>query len=184
VSNYVLGDGRQATIRPIRASDELPLRTAYANLSPESKYRRFLAAKPRLTSADTRYLVRGVDGYDHVALVATLADDSDCIIGVARFVRQDDDPSLGELAIVVADSYQRQGLGSELMRRLAGRADAVGVTRLRGTTLAENRAAHRLLRRTATGAVRERARGYIHEIEIEISPLAGDGGESRVELAA
>jgi RimJ/RimL family protein N-acetyltransferase len=180
VDTYRLRNGTDVRIRPIRRDDAQRLQIAYASLSEESKYRRFLAAKPHLTSADTEYLVN-VDGVDHVALVATAADDPETILGVARFVRQQDDPELGELAIVVCDELQRQGLGSELLRRLSARAIAVGLRRIRGTMLAENRAAHRLVRGAAGpgGAIRERPRGYLHEIEVDLSPI-----DDELDLAA
>jgi acetyltransferase len=169
MDTFRLRSGKWVRIRPIRPDDGPALQVAYSSLSQESKYRRFLAAKPHLTSADTRYLV-DVDGHDHVALVATPADDPDRILGVARFVRHEEDPELAELAIVVADELQQEGLGSGLMARLARSAEAVGVRRFRGTMLAENRAAHRLVRRAAGGEIRERPRGYTHGIEVELAP--------------
>ena len=150
MDTFRLRSGKWVRIRPIRPDDGPALQVAYSSLSQESKYRRFLAAKPHLTSADTRYLV-DVDGYDHVALVATPADDPDRILGVARFVRHEEDPELAELAIVVADELQQEGLGSGLMARLARSAEAVGVRRFRGTILAENRAAHRVVDAHAVG---------------------------------
>jgi acetyltransferase len=110
-----------------------------------------------------------VDGRDHVALVATPTDDPTRFIGVGRYVRHNEDSELAELAIVVADQFQEEGLGSELVARLASIATDNDVRRFRGTMLAENRAAHRLVRRAAGGATRERPKGYIHEIEIELA---------------
>jgi RimJ/RimL family protein N-acetyltransferase len=181
VNTFRLPSGTEVTIRPIRPDDGTRLRAAFDALSAQSKYRRFLAAKPHLTSADTAYLVN-VDGVDHVALVAIAAEDPESILGVARFVRWQDDPELGELGIVVGDELQGQGLGSELLRRLSRRASAVGVRRLRGTMLAENTAAHRLVRGAAGagGAIRERPGGYLHEIEVELPRI----DDSELELAA
>ena len=71
-------------VRPIRADDSERLSATHARLSPESRYRRFLATKPELTVADVRYLV-DVDGIDHIALVATRqSPDGEQIVGVAR----------------------------------------------------------------------------------------------------
>lgn len=60
-------------IRPIRADDSERLQLSHERLSSESRYRRFMSSKPHLTAADTRYLV-DVDGCDHFALVATVAE--------------------------------------------------------------------------------------------------------------
>ena len=47
-----LRSGREVAIRPIRADDVGRLEAAHARLSPDSRYGRFLAAKPRLTSEE------------------------------------------------------------------------------------------------------------------------------------
>src|SRR5512135_2417854 len=124
-----LTSGTDVVIRSIRADDGPSLQAAYTRLSPLSKYRRFLAPKPRLTEAETRYLVR-TDGYDHVALVATLPDHPNWIVAVARYVRLPEDPQLAEVAIVVGDEMQNDGLGTTMLSRLALAAAERGITRL------------------------------------------------------
>jgi len=120
------------TIRPIQADDTERLQLSHDRLSPESRYRRFMSAKPHLTAADARYLV-DIDGCHHYALVATVAEpEGEAIIAVARFVRQPDDPRTAEFAIVVGDHWQRQGLGGELLGRLADAAVTRGVERFPG----------------------------------------------------
>lgn len=162
-----LASGREVTIRSIRPDDGPRLRAAYDNLSPRAKYNRFLAAKPHLTSADVRFLVT-VDGHDHVALVAVPIGDPDRIVGVGRFVRLQEYPEMGELAVVVGDAFAHDGLGSELVARLASVAAELGIRYFKGTMLPQNVAAKRLVRRAAAGAVRERPRGSLHEIEVEL----------------
>ena len=83
---HTLPDGTQILIRPIEATDKLRLSVALSRLSRETIRARFLAAKPRLTSAELRYLTE-IDGHDHIALVATLASDPESIVAVARCVR-------------------------------------------------------------------------------------------------
>ncbi len=154
-------------IRPIRADDGARLQASHARLSPESRYRRFLGAKPTLSESDARYLVE-VDGRDHVAFVATAAvgDAEGEIVAVARCVRLPDAPDTAEFAIVVGDAHQRQGLATELLARLAAAASEQGVTRFRATTLADNLAIQRLLERLAVGDVRTARRGTVTEMEI------------------
>jgi GNAT superfamily N-acetyltransferase len=168
-----LNDGRRVAIRPIGPDDHERLRASHARLSPESRYRRFLATKPELTSADARYLVE-IDGTDHLALVATLPDEpNEPIVAVARYIRLPDDPAAAEYAIVVADDYQRQGLGGELMARLAHAAVARGIQRFRATMLADNIAIHRLTANLAAGPLKSRQLGSLSEVEIELT-LAQD----------
>ena len=77
-------------------------------------------------------------------MLAVLADDPDAIVGVGRFVRLSDLPDTAEVAIVVGDEHQGQGLGRELGRRLADEARARSVRRFTATLLGDNVAAHRL----------------------------------------
>lgn len=174
MESYALPDGRPVTIRPIRPDDHDRLRASHARLSPESRYRRFLAAKPELSSADARYLVE-IDGADHFALVATVPDQADePIVAVARWIRLPDDPAAAEFAIVVGDDYQRQGLAGELMTQLAHAAVGRGIERFRATMLADNVAIHRVTAKLATGPVRRRQLGSLAEVEIELAPGPGE----------
>jgi acetyltransferase len=162
-------------IRPIRPDDGERLSASHARLSPESRYRRFLATKPELTAADVRYLV-DVDGVDHIALVATRpSPDGDEIVGVARCIRMPDRPDTGEFAIVVADELHRQGVGRRLLASLAELAVTQGVTRFRAMMLSENVAIRRLLTSLAVGPVSHRHHGETIEMEIGLpsaEPLA------------
>ena len=164
----ILNSGRTVLIRPISPADGRGLRAAYERLSAESKYRRFLAAKPHLSTAETRYLVQ-IDGRDHVALVATPVDAPDDILAVARFVRLDEDPTQAEFAVVVGDPFQQEGLGSALMERLRVAAAARGITSFKATMLAENVPAHHLVRGFAATPSAERHLGSVDEIEVDLS---------------
>ncbi len=163
-----LPSDREVIVRPIRASDGPELNAAYDRLSPQSKYRRFLAAKPHLSDSDTRYLVQ-VDGEDHFALVATPVEDRTRILGVARFVRLPKTRDRAEFAIVVGDDVQREGLSGKLMERLAQAATDRGVTHFTATMLAENGPAHRMARRIPGRVVSQRHEGTVDELEIELA---------------
>ena len=79
-------------IRPIEPGDKELLVNGLRQLSEESIRKRFLAAKPRFTQAELRYLTE-VDGVNHIALVAVLEDDPDQLVAVARCVRLPDRPA-------------------------------------------------------------------------------------------
>jgi len=173
-------------IRPIGPDDSERLRESHERLSPETRYRRFLAVKPHLTSADVRYFV-DIDGHDHVALVATLPDcDEEPIVGVARFIRIPEEPEVAEVAIVVADALQGRGVGTELIARLAEEAVGRGVRRFRATMLADNLPVHRLFESLAAGPVDRRRVGEISEMEfpLPVGDRAPATAEGPAALAA
>ena len=143
---YRLADGTQVLLRPIRADDKHWLDEAFHRLSPESARLRFLGPKPRLTTRELRYLTE-IDGTDHVALLAVLAHRPNFILGVGRFVRDRKDPASAEVAIVIGDPWQDQGLGRHLGLALAELAREQGIRHFTAEMLPENVAAHRLFER-------------------------------------
>ena len=50
-------------------------------------------------------------------------------MGIARYVRDRDDPQTAEIAVTVVDDWQGRGLGTELLTQLSGRARREGVLR-------------------------------------------------------
>ena len=127
-------------LRPIAPADKALLQAGVAALSPQSAYGRFLTGKSSLTDAELRYLTE-IDGVDHIALVVLHRDGG--LVAVGRIVRDRSRPDIAELAIVVADAWQRRGIGRLLTRELTLRS---GVERVSGTMLATNRAALALMR--------------------------------------
>ena len=74
-----------------------------------------------------------------MALAATtMLGGAETLIGVARYVRDKDNPA-AEFAIVIADSWQGRGIGSRLLAKLANVARHRGLKRLYGEILATNR---------------------------------------------
>jgi hypothetical protein len=128
-------------MRPIASADKALLQDGVGRLSPESAYGRFLTGKTRLTDRELAYLTE-VDHVDHIALVVLDVRDGD-LVAVGRIVRDPERRDTAELAVVVADCRQRQGIGRELRDRLVATMD---VERVSGTMLATNRAALALMR--------------------------------------
>jgi acetyltransferase len=162
-----LPSGAEVAIRPIRPEDGPRLSAAYDRLSPEARYRRFLGPKPHLNASEVAYLVN-VDGDNHIALVATLADRPDAIIGVARCVRLREDPGTAEFAVVIGDPWQGEGLASAMLERLVRSASEQGIDRLQAIMLADNEPAHRLVRHLAQPHS-VRRRGAVDEIEVDLA---------------
>ena len=153
-----LDNGTRVTIRPIRPDDKELLARGHGRLSADTVYRRFLGPKPVLSGSELRYLTE-VDGRDHVALVAeSPTQPVRRFVGVARFVRLQDEPDAAEAAIVVADDWQGRGVGSLLARELARRARGLGIRRFTATIASDNRPAQRLMEK-ATGHLDRRHDG-------------------------
>jgi ribosomal protein S18 acetylase RimI-like enzyme len=160
-----LADGARLRVRPIDPADRGALADAFERLSHQSRHHRFLGPKPRLTTRELDYLT-DIDHVTHVALVA-IDETTGQIVGVGRYATGHDGGTVADLALAVADAWQRRGIGHALAVRLVARARANGMTALRGTTLAGNRSARALLERLGFRVCT--VSGGVLEVELAIS---------------
>jgi len=92
-----LRDGSTVLIRQVRGTDAPLLADGFARLSARSRQLRFLGPKKMLSAAELRYLTH-VDHHDHEAIGAlSLAEGRG--VGVARYIRDADDPGGAEIAV-------------------------------------------------------------------------------------
>jgi GNAT superfamily N-acetyltransferase len=161
----VLNDGRSVEVRPLAEDDGERLRRLFFRLSPLSVYRRFLSPLARPTEEGLRRLL-DVDHCDREALAALSGDE---IVAVARYARRTES-EVAEVAIVVADDWQRDGLARMLLERLARIAQRRGIGRFQATVLGENTGALRMVRRVFP-ASHARWDSGLAEFEIPLSPL-------------
>jgi GNAT superfamily N-acetyltransferase len=141
------GPGTAAAIRPVRPADEAVLRDFFAALSVESRYLRFFA--PVTPSCGLLDLMAGKPA--HVDAIVAVADG--VIVGHAMAADRPapgdpgnpgtpggpGEPRATDVGVVVADAWQRRGVGATLMRALIDRAQARGVTALAMDVLPGNR---------------------------------------------
>jgi RimJ/RimL family protein N-acetyltransferase len=132
----VLRDGSAVLIRQVRSTDAPLLADGFARLSPQSRRMRFLGAKTTLSAAELRYFTE-VDHHDHEAIGALSAADGRGV-GIARYVRDADDPQAAEIAVTVVDDWQGRGLATELLSRLSDRARQADIHRFTALVAAEN----------------------------------------------
>lgn len=135
---HTLHDGGRILVRPVVPADREQLARGYAALSPSSRRGRFGAAPDRLP-ADWLDRLVDLDDDDRYAVGAMAVDEPGRPgLGIARYARRHDDPTVAEAAVVVLDSQQGRGIGSVLLEHLVAAARAHGVAALTGTVLWEN----------------------------------------------
>jgi acetyltransferase len=144
VSTLTLPAGESLTLRPIRPEDAA-METAFVDgLSNDSRRMRFQGAVRHLTPGALARFTQ-IDYENEMALVAIdTTGGQEREVGVARYVRLPDGRSC-EFAIVVADDWQRRGLGRRMMSRLIEIARARGFATMTGVILAENGAMLRMV---------------------------------------
>ena len=134
-----LRDGREVTLRAIRATDGPEIVQAFERLTADSRYARFMQHKRQL---DAAALARGVNprpGREFVFVATTPAPDGFDIVGAAQYVRaEDDDRTTCEFAITVAEDWRGSGLAARLLASLVRRAGRDGYARMEGSVIAGN----------------------------------------------
>jgi RimJ/RimL family protein N-acetyltransferase len=133
-----LRDGRQTEIRALRPTDEAGMLDAINHTNAESLRRRFFVTKRAFSDKEKAFFMNA-DFVKHVALVAEIEKEARrTIIGGGRYIATE--PGKAEIAFVVIDDYQGQGLGTLLMRHLATIASSAGLKELIAEVLPENAA--------------------------------------------
>ncbi|MBI4751781.1 MAG: GNAT family N-acetyltransferase [Acidobacteria bacterium] len=139
-AEHILADGTGIELRHIRPEDAHELRRGFEALSPESRFRRFLTPLQSLSDEMLHYLTE-VDGYNHVAIIAVTGSDdlkTERGIGISRFVRLEQEPTVAEVAVTVLDGMQHRGLGRLLLETLAKAAKERGIEHFRAEVLTSN----------------------------------------------
>jgi RimJ/RimL family protein N-acetyltransferase len=141
-----LRNGRRIEIRALRPDDRDRLIEAVGHASAQSLYRRFFGAKRYFTEKEIQFFVN-VDFIDHVALVAVAEEDGNAaVIGGGRYVVTA--PGIAEVAFMVIDRYQGQGVGAALMRHLTLIAREAGLRELTAEVLTSNSAMLKVFERS------------------------------------
>jgi len=170
VQRIVTRDNQQLFVRRIDPQDKEALNEAFQHLSPESRYKRFLAPIKQLTSDQLAYFT-DLDHRDHEALVAVTP--SGKIVGVARYIRLGKGSTSAEVAVTVVDEWQQRGVGYALVRELARRARNAGIETFTGICLADNRKMIQLLRELGPAVKSQYEEGGVVELEVELATDAG-----------
>ena len=138
IDRLVLRDGRWATVRPVLPQDAPLLQSFVEGLSERSRYQRFHYGLRHLPVRVLREFTE-LDFREHLGLIAEVfsVDGEQTVIADARLVRSAAGGE-AELAIAVADDWQRQGLGARLLRRLLAAARCAGARRVIAEVLVDN----------------------------------------------
>ncbi len=140
--------GRRVTIRPSLPQDIELQRAFFRSLSAKARYGRFMTPLTELPEAWAERIAR-IDYVTHLALLAEVfADGGETIVAEACYVVAQADAACCEMAVTVADAWQRSGIARALLGRLERQAAASGIRRMVADTLVTNRAMIGLALRT------------------------------------
>jgi RimJ/RimL family protein N-acetyltransferase len=156
----VLRNGNRVEIRALRPDDSADLLAAVDRSSPQSLYRRFFAVKRGFTAQEEAFFLK-VDFANHVALVARAEEEGrSVIIGGGRYIVLE--PGTAELAFVVIDRYQGQGVGGALMKHLIEIVRKAGLKELVAEVLPDNVSMLKVFEKSGLRVNTKRESGVVH----------------------
>ncbi|TDP61486.1 bifunctional acetate--CoA ligase family protein/GNAT family N-acetyltransferase [Roseateles toxinivorans] len=152
--NWPLPGGGEYAVRPIHPDDAQMLQDLVQQLSPESRYFRFVSSMVELPpSMLARFTL--IDYDREMALVAVAKErvagadgeisETERIVGVSRYITNPDQSSC-EFSLLVADDFKGRGLGSRLMESIMDVAREKGLAEIEGLVLANNPGMLKLMR--------------------------------------
>ncbi|MBS7657950.1 MAG: bifunctional acetate--CoA ligase family protein/GNAT family N-acetyltransferase [Candidatus Bathyarchaeia archaeon] len=146
VTPWKLKNGTEVILRPIRPEDEKLELEFIKSLSRETCRFRFFRVLKDVSHLD---LVKfcNIDYDREIAIIAELNDKGrKREIGAARLIVEPNGKK-GEVAIVVADEFQKKGLGTKLMDVIIGIAEEKNLETIYGIIMPENEAIIQLCRK-------------------------------------
>jgi acetyltransferase len=151
ISTARLADRTPVVIRPIRPEDEPLIVIFHESLSEESVYHRYFSAL-KLSQRVAHERLTRICFNDYDREIALVAENTDAktgqkqILGVGRLSRLHGLDE-AEFALLVSDRFQKQGLGTELLKRLVQIGRAEKLARINAVILSDNHAMQHVSRK-------------------------------------
>lgn len=137
METWTLEDGKTVTFRHIAPADAIREQALVRKLSSDARYFRFHGTIKELNKKDLEKFTNPDPLNEEALIILYKGEINEEEIGVARFV-VDPDGMNCEFAIVVANEWQKRGLGSKLMNKLIMHAQSRGIKRIWGSVLENN----------------------------------------------
>ncbi len=137
-TTMLLDNGTLVTFRSIRPTDEPHMRDLIYDLSRETIYYRFMSNQQRFTHRQIQDFVY-IDHRKDVAIVGTVPEaHGEEIIAVGRYYLNEN-TNKAEVAFVIRDGWQNNGIGSFMFRHLISIAKRNGISGFTAEVLRDNR---------------------------------------------
>ena len=136
----------QVTIRPVKPVDERRIQEHFYNLEKDDVIARFFHEKTRFVHDDVKG-VSLIDFIQDLTIVAVIGEFGfGTVIGIGEYL-VDPATNEAEIAFSISKAYQRKGLGTILLNKLAYAARENGISGLMAYTSPQNKGMNQLFRK-------------------------------------
>lgn len=152
--------GRRIFLRPVRLSDEALLREFFYSLSDESMYQRFLSVRKDIPHEALQDFV-AVDYTEKMVILAMFEKDGKMLISGLGQYGLNRDMHTADVALVVRDDFQNQGVAAELLSYLTYLAKRQGLLGFTAEVLVGNGPVFRLFDKKGFSVTKKNESGVI-----------------------
>jgi acetyltransferase len=158
--------GRSLLVRPLEANDGAALVAMLTALSPATIYARYLMPLPGLSPAAAEREAQRLQALCAGGSLVLVASDetSGAIVAIAELARDSVHREQAEAALLVTDTYQREGVGRAVTDQLIEAAPGVGISSVAAMARYDNSAVHRLVRNLGLPYTAEMSQGMLRYV--------------------
>lgn len=159
--------GLLVLLRPVKISDEPLLKDFFYSLSTQSLCQRFMSMRQDIPHQILqRFAV--INFTNEMVILAILPDQQkEEVIGIGQYAI-DAEAHTAEVALVIQDEYQHQGLGTEILKYLTYLAQKQGLLGFTAEVLLENRQVLHLFEKMGFGVTRKMSDG-VYQLKMSFS---------------
>ena len=171
IAEVQLTNERLVKFRHVRTDDHELIAESIRTASPETLLHRFFSPIRNVSPAFLQRMLI-IDSQKEVCIVGVLATvEQRRIICGARYVCQQANSEIAEIAITIHDEFQRLGLGSFLLRLLIQLAQQNGIRQFEAYVMASNQGMLNLMRKISPDCSSEHQGEGIYRY---LLPIAGE----------
>lgn len=151
-------------LRPVKISDEPMLKDFFYSLSDDSMYRRFISTRTDMPHDRLQQFVVIDYTKEMIILAAIQREEKEIIIGMAQYLI-DKSKHTAEVALVVRDDYQNNGIGTEMLSYVTYLARKNGLHGFTAALLMDNKNMLHLFEKAGFN-IEKKAGGGIYELKM------------------
>ena len=171
---FELENGKAVHMRPVRPTDEDMARDLFYNCSENTLYHRFFSKMSAMPHSKLRKFVN-IDYVNDMALASVVQEDEhEMIVAVGRYSVAKSS-NAAEVAFIVRDDWQDQGIGIAMFNQLLKVARKRGVVKFTADVLHDNARMLHIFHKCAPNPIKSTLDSGIYHLSFSIMP----GDESR-----
>ena len=166
---FTSNDGKHVHMRPVRPTDEDMMRDLFYACSQQTLYHRFFAKMKSMPHHKLTKLVN-IDYVNNMALVSvTHEDEHEMIVAVGRYALEKA-TNAAEVAFIVRDDWQGQGLGITMFNQLIEIARKRGIVKFTADVLHNNARMLHIFHKCAPNPIKSTLESGVYHLSFSIEP--------------